>query len=71
MAPRIPTYTGPQERVLQVDQLDQASMRETQNMIGSIQNAVSRMAKFSFEQESREAERRGQQRVADQGAQSV
>ena len=40
-------------------------------MLGTISDAVNQMAKFSYEQEAREAKQRGIQRVADEGAQPV
>ena len=71
MAPRILRYEGGQERVMQVKPLEDAALAETRNMYRTISDSVSRMAKFSFEQESREAKQRGMQRVADEGAQPV
>lgn len=71
MAPRIPTYTGPQERVMQVQPIEDAALKESRLMLGTISDAVNQMAKFSYEQEAREAKQRGIQRVADEGAQPV
>jgi len=71
MAPRIPRYEGPQERVLQVRPMEDAALQETRNMMGTISRAVNQMADFAYKQEARAAEQRGMQRVADQGAQSV
>jgi hypothetical protein len=71
MAPRILQYEGGAERVMQVQPMEDAALKETRNMMGTISDAVSQMAKFSFEQESREAKQRGMQRVADEGAQPV
>ena len=71
MAPRIPTYQGPQERVMQLRPMEDAALKETRNMMGTISQAVDQMAKFAYKQEAREAEQRGFQRVADEGAQPV
>ena len=33
MAPRIPTYRGPQERVMQLRPMEDAALKETRNLI--------------------------------------
>jgi len=64
----LPKYQKTGIRVRQASSMDFAAERERQRQSGVISQQLERMGKFAFERGAEMAERRGQERVREQGA---
>ena len=64
----LPKYQKTGIRVRQASSMDFAAEREQQRQSGVISQQLERMGKFAFERGAEMAERRGQERVREQGA---